>query len=143
MSTPYFMFSGWRQSRAYGSSERCSRNYERRSALRLMCGDSGRLMICCLTTGRRDMETLEQTLSERVDEVIRSHKGQLQSTTGPVSAIGELVNRGEGLEEALREIALEVQKLAASQKGGAPNAEPRASELEPLLAPSLIAARGR
>jgi predicted sugar kinase len=66
------------------------------------------------------METLEETLCERVDEAIESHKGLLLSTTGPVAAIGELVTRVEGLEEAIREIALEVQRLADSQKGGAP-----------------------
>jgi hypothetical protein len=39
------------------------------------------------------------------------------STMGPVGALEELVARSEGLEQAIREIALEVQKLAASQKG--------------------------
>ena len=81
--------------------------------------DPGRLMIV-VYHGRRGMETLEETLCGRVDEVIRSHKSLLLSTTGPVAAIGELVTRSEGLEEALREIAREVQKLAASPKGGAP-----------------------
>jgi hypothetical protein len=66
------------------------------------------------------METLDETLCERVDDAIRSHKSLLLSTTGPVAAIGELVRRIEGLEEALREIALEVQKLAISQQGEAP-----------------------
>ncbi len=66
------------------------------------------------------MQTLDETLCGRVDEVIRSHKSLLLSTTGTTDAIGELVRRSEGLEQALREIALEVQKLAASQKGGAP-----------------------
>jgi hypothetical protein len=66
------------------------------------------------------METLDETLCGRVDEVIRSHKSLLLSTTGTRAAIGELATRCEGLEKALREIALEVQKLAASQKGGAP-----------------------
>jgi len=68
------------------------------------------------------METLDGTLCERVDELIRSHKGRqpLLSTTGAQVAIGELIARSEGLEKAIREVALEVQKLAASQKGGAP-----------------------
>ena len=62
------------------------------------------------------MKTLDQTLCERVDELIRSHKGeQLLSTTGSQAAIAELTARSEGLEKAIREIALEVQKLAASQ----------------------------
>jgi len=62
------------------------------------------------------METLDETLCERVDEAIQSHKGLLLSTSGPVSAIGELLTRSEGLEEAIREIAREVERLAASQE---------------------------
>ncbi len=64
------------------------------------------------------METLNQTLFERVDEVIRAHKGgePLLSTTGSHVAIGELIARTEGLEKAIREIAMEVQELAASQQ---------------------------
>lgn len=58
------------------------------------------------------METLDETLCERVDDAIRSHKSLLLSTTGPMAAIEELVRRNEGLEAALREIALEVQRLA-------------------------------
>jgi hypothetical protein len=60
------------------------------------------------------METRDETLCERVDAAIRSHKGPLLSTMGPVGAIEELVTRTEGLEQAIRAVALEVQKLAAS-----------------------------
>ena len=66
------------------------------------------------------METLGGTLCERVDELIRSQRQPLLSTTGSQVAIGELIARSEGHEKAIREIALEVEKLAASQEGGAP-----------------------
>lgn len=63
-------------------------------------------------------ETLDETLCARVDELIRSHKGvPLLSTTGSRALIEELAARSEGLEEAIRQIALEAQKVAASQKG--------------------------
>lgn len=62
-------------------------------------------------------EGLESMLYERVDELIRSHKGErLLSTTGSRSSIEELTARTEGLEKAIREIALDVQKLAAAQR---------------------------
>ena len=61
---------------------------------------------------------LDETLCERVDELIRSHKCEpLLSTTGSRALIAELAARSQGLEEAIREIALEVQDIAASQKG--------------------------
>jgi hypothetical protein len=63
------------------------------------------------------METLTGTLSQRVDEVIRAHQVQpLRSTLGKQASIDELTRRYVGLEEAVREIALEVQKLAAPQQ---------------------------
>ena len=59
------------------------------------------------------MEALDETLYARVDELISSHKGDaLRSTTGSSFAISELAARNEGLEKAIREIALEVQRLA-------------------------------
>jgi len=62
-------------------------------------------------------ETLEGTLYERVDELIRSHKGQqLLSTTGSRGSIEELAARVEGLEQAIREIARDVQNVAAAQR---------------------------
>ena len=61
---------------------------------------------------------LDETLCERVDELIRSHKCKpLLSTTGSRAYIEELAARSEGLEEAIREIAREVQDIAASPKG--------------------------
>ena len=62
------------------------------------------------------MEALDVTLYQRVEELISSHKSaQLRSTTGSRVLISELAIRSEGLEKAIREIALEVQKLSASQ----------------------------
>ena len=63
------------------------------------------------------MEAVYETLSERVDELIGAHKGSLLSTTGTHAAIRELIVRGEGLEKAIREIAVDVQELAAAQGG--------------------------
>jgi metal-responsive CopG/Arc/MetJ family transcriptional regulator len=59
------------------------------------------------------VETLDETLYARVDELISSHRSEeLRLTTGPSFAISELAARSEGLEKAIREIALEVQRLA-------------------------------
>ncbi len=65
------------------------------------------------------MESLEATLYERVDQLVQSHKGQepLLSTMGTQALVEELVSRTHGLEQAVREIALEVEKLAALQQG--------------------------
>jgi len=75
--------------------------------------DSPMWMLSCPAREAQVMETLDETLCERVDEAIRSHKRPILSTTGPMAAIGELGSWSQGLEEAIREIALEVQKLAA------------------------------
>jgi len=63
------------------------------------------------------MEVLDETLYARVDDLIRSHqRQQLLSTTGSQLSIAELTARSAGHDEALRAIALEVQKLSASLK---------------------------
>jgi hypothetical protein len=71
------------------------------------------------------MESLADTLYERVDQLIRSHKGQEPhlSTIGTRGLVDVLVARTEGLEQAVREITREVEKLAASQKGRSAAAE--------------------
>jgi hypothetical protein len=61
-------------------------------------------------------DSLDATLMDRVDEVIRSHQKPILSTTGHQDAIEELARRYDGLEIAVREIALEVQKLVTLQK---------------------------
>jgi len=59
------------------------------------------------------MEDVYETLCQRVDELIGAHKHPLLSTTGTHAAIKELIARNEGLEKAIREIARDVQELAA------------------------------
>ena len=51
------------------------------------------------------------TLIERVDKLVEASKQPLLSTTPTTDAIGELAARTKALESAMREIALEVQKL--------------------------------
>ena len=58
------------------------------------------------------METLTGTLIERVDELVEARKRPLLSTTSTAAAVGELAARTEALENAVREIALEVQRLS-------------------------------
>ena len=62
------------------------------------------------------MEGVYETLSARVDELIAAHKSPLLATSGPDAAIRELVARSEAHEKALREIAREVEELAARQQ---------------------------
>jgi hypothetical protein len=72
--------------------------------------------ICRFLKGRIGMDTLNAALGARVSEVIRAHETEpFLSTMGTRAAIAELINRYEGLEEAVREIALEVEKLATRQ----------------------------
>ena len=59
----------------------------------------------------------DTSLCERVDEVISSHKHEsplLHSASVHV-AIAELIGRNDGLEEAIRVLAREIQDLAAEQ----------------------------
>ena len=65
------------------------------------------------------MEDVYETLSGRVEVLIRAHKHPLLSTTGTHGAITEVVERIEGLERAIVEIAREVEQLAARQSGAA------------------------
>ena len=60
------------------------------------------------------METLNQTLSQRVDDLIEaSRRETLLSTTGTRTAVEELIGRNEGLERIVCELAREVERLAA------------------------------
>jgi hypothetical protein len=61
------------------------------------------------------MEGVYETLYERVDELIGAHKHPLLSTTGTHAALDELIARVEGHEEAIREIAREVEELAGGR----------------------------
>jgi hypothetical protein len=61
------------------------------------------------------LETLTDTLIERVDSLLEVDREPLLSTS-PISFwIGELVARNESLEKAVREIALELQMLRARE----------------------------
>ncbi len=63
------------------------------------------------------MKALEETLSDRVAELIAGGKTEpLLTTTGAHNALVELARRVEGLEEAIREIALAVELLAERNK---------------------------
>jgi hypothetical protein len=59
------------------------------------------------------MEGVYETLSARVDELVGAHKRPLLSTTGTDGTIRELVARSDAHEKAIREIAAEVEELAA------------------------------
>ena len=53
---------------------------------------------------------------ERVDNLVEAGKEPLLTTTPTSAAIRELAARIEALENALREIALEVQETAAHER---------------------------
>ena len=58
--------------------------------------------------------TLEPRLSERVDELLYSYGDRpLLSTHGTQAAIAELAARTRGLERAMREIAMELEKFTS------------------------------
>ena len=63
------------------------------------------------------METLTNTLIERVDNLIEAGTEPLLTTTPPSVAIRELAARIEALQNALREIAIDVQEIAAHEFG--------------------------
>ncbi len=59
--------------------------------------------------------TPTEGLAARVDELIKSHHTQaLLSTTSTTAAVGELVGRNEGLEQAIRALALAIENLGAA-----------------------------
>jgi uncharacterized protein YaiL (DUF2058 family) len=66
-----------------------------------------------MATKKSAPETLTDTLLERVDKLVQAGRQPILSTTPLSTAVGELAARTEALEKAMREIALEVQKLSA------------------------------
>jgi hypothetical protein len=62
------------------------------------------------------MEDVYENLYQRVEELLAAHKGPFLSTTGTHTAIKELIARSEAHEKAIREIAFEIQQLAARQR---------------------------
>ena len=66
------------------------------------------------------MESLTETLSERVDKLIEAQKGSeplLTVTPAPV-VISELLRRCEGLEHALRAIAADMERVLRDLAAG-------------------------
>jgi hypothetical protein len=65
------------------------------------------------------MDTLDEALRARVDELAGSDKGRqpILSTTGIQVAIAELIARNDRLERVVGELSLEIEALAASQRG--------------------------
>jgi hypothetical protein len=67
------------------------------------------------------LESLTDTLIERVDKLVQASKAPREwgsphlSTTPTSMAIQELANEIDALQNAVREIALEVQKLSAAR----------------------------
>ena len=61
------------------------------------------------------LETLTDTLIERVNSLIGAGTGPLLATTPPSVVIRELAARIEALETTVREIAVEVQEIAAHE----------------------------
>ena len=66
------------------------------------------------------MDTLDDALRERIEDLTGSGKARqvLLSTTGTQAAIAELIARSDRLERLIGDLILEVEALAASQRGG-------------------------
>jgi hypothetical protein len=65
--------------------------------------------------GKQLEQSLTGTLTERVDKLVHAGRQPLLSTTSTTVAMGELAARLEALENAVQEIAREVQKLAPTR----------------------------
>ena len=63
----------------------------------------------------------QRPAGERIDELAGPNKGQqpILSTTGTQVAIAELIARNDRLERLVSELSLEIEALAASQRGDA------------------------
>ncbi len=66
------------------------------------------------------METLDEALRARIDDLTGADRGRqpILSTTGTQVAIAELIARNDRLERIVGELSLEIEALAASQRGG-------------------------
>lgn len=66
--------------------------------------------------GRSPVQSVERSLQERVRELLDSHKHrELRSTTGVQATVDELALRIHGLEQAVAELASEVDSLSRSR----------------------------
>jgi hypothetical protein len=60
------------------------------------------------------VEDLNDTLVRRVEQVIQTYRGQeVRTNTGTHAAIEELVARNEAIEEIVRQLAAELERLTA------------------------------
>ncbi|HEX5584895.1 hypothetical protein [Gaiella sp.] len=68
------------------------------------------------------MNALDDALRARIDELAGSNKGRqpILSTTGTQVAIAELIARNDRLERLVGELSLQIETLAASQRGDTP-----------------------
>ncbi len=58
------------------------------------------------------MQSLESSLRERIRELLVAYRGrELRSTTGVQATVDELVLRVHGLEQAVAEVASDVDRL--------------------------------
>ena len=76
------------------------------------------------------MDALDDALRPRFDELAgpNNNRQPILSTTGTQVAIAELIARNERLERAVGELSLEIEALAASQRGGTEAHSAAASE---------------
>ena len=85
----------------------------------MSCAPDGRIMAVSAKGDRMGaVETPCKSLCERVDELIQpqGESWPLRHTSTTHDAIAGLICRCQVLEEAIREIALEIQKLAAEHE---------------------------
>ena len=60
------------------------------------------------------MESLSDSLPGRVEQMIQAYRGcELRPETGTRAAVEELVARNEALEEIVRQLASELERVAA------------------------------
>ncbi len=66
------------------------------------------------------MASLNESLSEEVRKLIRPSRERLLQSTGTRAAIGSLDERLQLVEETLRNLVLEVERIADTQDRDAP-----------------------
>ena len=61
-----------------------------------------------------NMESMTDTLAGRVDQMIKAYRGrEIGSDTGTRACVEELIARNEALEEIVRALAVELERLTA------------------------------
>ena len=76
------------------------------------------------------MDALDDALRPRFDELAgpNNNRQPILSTTGTQVAIAELIARNDRLERLVGELSLEIEALAASQRGDSPTDVASASD---------------